>query len=100
VFAAGARHRAGNMVSQTELGCQLLCGLSAQQAADLCEETLRGVPNVSETTEPDYEAWRRLIRTYIQLGEDLSENLPVNSGRSVQPQVAQRTVALSNRKEA
>jgi enediyne biosynthesis protein E3 len=100
VFAAGARHRAGNMALQTELGCQLLCGLSAQQAADLCEETLRNVSSVSGNSEPGYEQWRRLIRTHIQLNEGLSENLPVNCGRSVPPQVAQRRVALSSRKEA
>jgi len=49
---------------------------------------LRGVPNVSETTEPDYEEWRRLIRAHIQLSADLSENLPVSCGRTVQPEVA------------
>ncbi|SRR6266566_655961 len=63
VFAAGARHRAQNMTVQTELGCQLLCGLFARQAAELCEETLR---KVADDAEPAYEVWRGLIRTHLQ----------------------------------
>jgi hypothetical protein len=81
VFAAGARHRAGNMAPQTEVGCQLLCGLSAQQAADLCQEMLR---NVSEDAEPAYEAWRRQIRIRLQLDAGFD---------------AERTVALANQEE-
>ena len=64
VFAAGARHRAGNVAPQTQLGCQLLCGLSAQQAANLSENMFR---KVSEDAQPTYEAWRHLIRTQLQL---------------------------------
>jgi hypothetical protein len=77
-FAAGARHRAGNMAPHSEVGCELLCGLSVQQAADLCEETL---VSVSEDAEPAYEAWRRRIRTRLQLGAGFHD---------------ERTIALTN----
>jgi len=109
VFAAGARQRAGNIAPQTELGCQLLCRLPEQQAAELCEEMLRHV--TEEDAVPAYEVWRRLIRMYLQVSEDVKENVPVNCSRSVPPpaqsevahpqsQVAERGVALPHPKEA
>jgi hypothetical protein len=66
VFAAGARQRAGNMASQTEMACQWLCGLSALRAAELCDETLR---SVTENNTPAYEEWRRRIREHLQFEE-------------------------------
>jgi enediyne biosynthesis protein E3 len=102
VFAAGARQRAGNMAAQTQTGCELLCGLSAQRAAELCEETLR---NVAADASPAYEMWRRLIREHLQLNEELSELL-VNcsgsllpSGKMAQPQRG-ATGMLAHPKEA
>jgi enediyne biosynthesis protein E3 len=63
VFAAGARQRAGNMAFQTETACKLLCDFSAQQAAELCDETLN---RLTEDLDPAYEVWRRLIREHLQ----------------------------------
>jgi hypothetical protein len=77
VFAAAARQRAGNIAPQTRIGCDLLCGLSEQQAAELCENTLR---NVTEEGSPAYEAWRRLIRTHLGRSESLSETCPADGG--------------------
>jgi hypothetical protein len=58
-FAAGARSRAGNPAAPTELACELLCDLSAQQAANISDETRL---EAREDSEPAYEVWRRLIR--------------------------------------
>jgi enediyne biosynthesis protein E3 len=62
VFAAGARNRAVNPAGHTELACQLLCDLSAQEAAALSDETRR---HAQEDSEPAYEVWRRLIRMHF-----------------------------------
>jgi len=83
VFAAGARQRAGNMAPQTEIGCELLCGLSAQRAAELCEEMLRNVNG--QAAAPAYEVWRRLIRCRLQVREEIHQNSPVNCSTSVPP---------------
>jgi hypothetical protein len=66
VFAAGARSRAGNPTDHTELACRLLCDLSADEAAALSETTWR---QAHEDSEPAYEVWRRLIRSYFRRPE-------------------------------
>jgi len=91
VFAVGARQRAGNMAPQTEIGCQLLCGLSAQRAARLCEEMLSKVTKATEDAVPAYEVWRRLIGGHLQRAGNLSENLPVSRGGSEPSSVQRKT---------
>lgn len=59
-FAAKARQRAGNLASHTELACQVLCGLSANQAAAITDEALVGLDSDGEV--PSYEVWRRRIQ--------------------------------------
>jgi hypothetical protein len=86
VFAAGARQRAGNMAPHTELACQSLSRMSAQGAAQLCDETLRNVP---ESTGVAYEEWRRLIRESLQLNEELSD-LASSYGEDYQARIASR----------
>jgi enediyne biosynthesis protein E3 len=66
VFAAGARNRAGNPAEHTELACQLLCDLSAQEAAAVSDETRL---LAREDSEPAYEVWRRLVRMHF-VGQD------------------------------
>jgi enediyne biosynthesis protein E3 len=58
-FAAAARSRAGNPAAHTEVACQLLCDLSAQEAAAVSDETRL---LAREDSEPAYEVWRHLIR--------------------------------------
>jgi enediyne biosynthesis protein E3 len=70
VFAAGARQRAGNPAAHTEVACRILCDITAQRAAELCEETLR---NVTAAPDQAYEEWRQLIREHLQLNETLNE---------------------------
>jgi len=75
VFAAGARNRAGNPADHTELASQLLCDLSAQEAAALSETTRS---HAHEDFEPAYEVWRRLIRCHFGQPEPAG----VRTGRS------------------
>ena len=79
VFAAGARHRAGNICPQTEAGCQAFCGISAQRAAELSDQTLRDLTAYDGPSYavPAYEEWRRLIRLRLQVSQDIRENSPV-----------------------
>lgn len=59
-FAAQARRRAENPAEHTEIACRIICGLSADEAAQLTHVAL---DNLSATQdEPVYEVWRRRIQ--------------------------------------
>jgi enediyne biosynthesis protein E3 len=93
VFAAGARSRAGNPAEHTELACQLLCDLSAQEAAAISDETRR---HAQPDSEPAYEAWRRLIRirftgTQSQRRETQYQRLPTTSATGKEMENVQRS---------
>jgi hypothetical protein len=60
-FAAKTRKRAGNPTSHTELACEILCEMSADEAAEITDVALEGL--TSNGTEPEYEVWRRRIQT-------------------------------------
>lgn len=60
-FAAKARQRAANPAMHTELACEILCGMSAEEAATVTD---LAIENISATaTEPVYEMWRQRIQT-------------------------------------
>jgi enediyne biosynthesis protein E3 len=62
-FAAAARHRAGNITSQTENNCKVICGLSVSEASEICNQTLSGI-GIGEGAAA-YEIWRHLIRNQM-----------------------------------
>ena len=65
VFAAEARHRAGNPAPHTSIACAILCSLSAEDAARIAVLARRGLePSVGF---PDYEIWRRRIRDQFEV---------------------------------
>jgi hypothetical protein len=68
-FAAKARERAGNMTAQTELACEVVCGMSAAQAAAVTDETLRDLP-AGRPEEPAFEVWRRRIQERFMEGSN------------------------------
>ena len=59
-FAAKTRQLAGNMADHTELACQILCGLSASDAARLPDVALKDLP--PDDRLPSFEIWRRRIQ--------------------------------------
>lgn len=59
-FAAKARLRADNPAGHTGLACEIVCGLSAEQAAAITDSALEGLSAEGET--PAYEIWRRRIQ--------------------------------------
>lgn len=64
-FAAKARQRAGNPASQTELACQVLNGLSADETAAVVDEAELSLP--PDGVEPSYEIWRQRIQQRLAL---------------------------------
>jgi hypothetical protein len=63
-FAAKARARAGNPTAQTEMACEIFCGMSAEAAAAISDLTLKNLPtNEAQSAElPAYEVWRQRIQ--------------------------------------
>jgi hypothetical protein len=59
-FAAKARQRAGNLTAYTDFALRMLAGLSALEAAGLCDRTLENLPMNADV--PAYEVWRRRIQ--------------------------------------
>lgn len=59
-FAAKTSIRAGNLTEHTEIAAQVLCGMSAQQAAQITDDTLVGLFDTPEITA--YEQWRQRIQ--------------------------------------
>ncbi|MBV9690117.1 MAG: DUF1702 family protein, partial [Ktedonobacteraceae bacterium] len=60
-FAAKTRQRAGNATSHTDLVCHMLCGVSACEAAQVTDSSLRGLPQ----DDTAYETWRERIRDHF-----------------------------------
>lgn len=67
VFAAKARARAGNPAAHTELACQVLCGMSAEAAAEMMDMTLKNLQ--ADGTLPAYEVWRQRIQCEFAASE-------------------------------
>lgn len=65
VFAAKARQRAGNIVAPTELAAEVICGLSAAEAAAVSDAALPGLP-ADRPGEPAFEVWRRRIQDHFR----------------------------------
>lgn len=63
-FAATARVHAGLVVPHTQAATQLLCGMTAEEAAKVCEHTIPG-PGSQDGADPGappaYEVWRQCI---------------------------------------
>lgn len=62
-FAAKARQVAGNPVKHTDIACGILCGMSAEQAAALCDETFSKI-NLQHSCP--YQHWRELLQETLR----------------------------------
>ncbi len=60
VFAAAARHRAGNTVAHNEMACELLTGLTIPEAAQLVDTVVQN-HGAQPSALPPYEVVRRKI---------------------------------------
>lgn len=66
-FAAKARQQASNLATYTEMTCQILCGLSAEEAAEITDTSLANLPFDGEV--PAYEIWRQRIQENLMTME-------------------------------
>ncbi|NEO55720.1 MAG: DUF1702 family protein [Okeania sp. SIO3B5] len=66
-FAAKARLRAENLTNHTEMACQVLCGISAEAAADITDKALENLPY--KQRKPAYEIWRQRIQAHFAIEE-------------------------------
>jgi hypothetical protein len=64
-FAAKARQRAGNETAHMDRACQILCGLTANEAAEVTDIALRDLSDDEES--PAYELWRQRIQSHLAL---------------------------------
>jgi hypothetical protein len=67
-FAAKARQLAGNEAAHTEQACSVLAGISAEQAAALCD---RAFAQVNRNSSSPYQQWRELVQNYFSSSRNL-----------------------------
>ena len=73
-FATKCRQRA-NPAAHTELACEILCGISVDQAAAVTDIALKGLNQ--EGDMPAYEVWRQRIQLMFgQANSDAAINNP------------------------
>ena len=65
-FAAKARQRAANLMPFTERACQIICGMSADEAAQLTDEALENLSG-----DVPYETWRCRIQQRFTQPKDM-----------------------------
>ena len=63
VFAAKARHRAGNPTDQTALACWIVCDRDVAGAGGIADDALVDLP--PDDRETAYEVWRRRIQAHF-----------------------------------
>ncbi len=61
-FAAKARQLAGNAAEHTEIACTVLCGMNAENAAALCDQTFEQTSNLPGCA---YQQWRELLQQHL-----------------------------------
>lgn len=66
-FAAEARERAGILTPHTELAAEVICGMSAAEAAAVTEQDRDSLP-ADRPEEPAFEVWRRRIQDHFAKG--------------------------------
>jgi hypothetical protein len=66
-FAAKARERAGILTPNTELAAEVICGMSATEAAAVTDDALRNLP-ADRPEEPAFEVWRQRIQDQFAKG--------------------------------
>jgi hypothetical protein len=71
-FAAKARQRAGNLAEHTRVAARILCGMTADEAAQVTDAALENLParaairSEDAGATPAYEIWRQRIQERFQ----------------------------------
>ncbi|WP_327138854.1 DUF1702 family protein [Nocardia sp. NBC_01327] len=58
-ISAKARHLGGNPASHNELACEVLCGTTSQQASEIADAAVRGIPSGNDV--PAHALWRQRV---------------------------------------
>jgi enediyne biosynthesis protein E3 len=58
-IAANARHTVGNPSNYVKLACEILCGISSEEASHMVDVARENLP--PDGVEPAYEVWRRRL---------------------------------------
>ncbi|HXR66322.1 MAG TPA: DUF1702 family protein, partial [Ktedonobacteraceae bacterium] len=74
-LAAKRRHGFGHLTPQTELACQVFCGLSSVMAAQLANDALKNIPSTDDASP--YQIWRQRILTRFDKPAVHSANKPL-----------------------
>ena len=69
VFAAGTRKKARNPVPHTEMACQVICGMSLDEAAQMFAMSGEALPTTRP--QPAFEIWRQRIQAQFIYQEEL-----------------------------
>jgi enediyne biosynthesis protein E3 len=65
-FGAAARLRAGLVTDETRIATEIFCGVSPEEAAQICADTR---PTADADGQPAYEVWRqRIANRFVLLG--------------------------------
>jgi uncharacterized protein DUF1702 len=76
-FVAKGRQRAGNLAAHTELACEVLCGLTADQAAHLTDLSFQNLP--IDGTQPAFEILQqRLLTRFAVAAEQVYQHKEAN----------------------
>lgn len=67
-FAAKARQLAGNIAQHTEEACRVLCGMRADAAAALCDQTFKQIDLLHPCP---YQHWRKLIQESLTWSSEI-----------------------------
>jgi hypothetical protein len=67
-FAAKARQLASNEAAHTEEACAVLAGISAEQAAALCDAALG---QIDRNSSSPYQQWRELVQNHLSSSRNL-----------------------------
>jgi hypothetical protein len=71
-LAAKRRHGFGHITPHTELACQVFCGLSGEQAAQIANQALENLP--PDGSEPAHKLWRERITAQFNIPTTVTTN--------------------------
>src|SRR5580765_3660332 len=81
-FAAKARELASNPAKHTDLACALLCGMGAEEAALLCDETFSRIYMLHLCP---YQHWRELVQQSLSFSSGAFSSQILLRGNSHEP---------------
>jgi hypothetical protein len=87
-FAAKARSLAGNPAQHTEAACIVLCGMRAEEAAALCDETFSQIDLLHPCP---YQHWRELLQESLSSASEI-----LLRGESHEPSISSSLVATKS----